>query len=51
MGVYLGIYNVPTDGGASYERQRGELQSAIQTYGVNNIAGITVGNEWTLKYA
>lgn len=49
VSVYLGIYNVPTDGGVSYERQRDEIQQAIQTYGVDNILGVTVGNEFMLK--
>jgi exo-beta-1,3-glucanase (GH17 family) len=50
ISVFLGNYNVPTDGGVAYTRQRDEIVAAIQTYGTDNIAGITVGNEWMLNY-
>lgn len=50
MTVYLGNYPVPTDNGTAYTRQKGELQAAITTYGTNHIGGITVGNEFMLKY-
>ncbi|KAF8740088.1 hypothetical protein AX14_008721 [Amanita brunnescens Koide BX004] len=50
MQVYLGDYNVPNDDDASYNRQKGEILQVIQTYGTNNIAGITVGNEYILNY-
>lgn len=42
---------VPTDGGASYNRQKGVIQQAIQVYGADHIGGITVGNEFMLKCA
>jgi len=49
--VYLGNYVVPTDGGASYNRQKGVIQQAVQVYGADHIGGITVGNEFMLKCA
>lgn len=49
MEVYLGNYVVDGDPTA-YERQRDEIKKAIETYGVDHIAGITVGNEFMLKY-
>ena len=48
--VWLANYVVATDNGAAYQRQRDEIKSAIQTYGPDNIGGITVGNEFMLKY-
>ncbi len=51
MGVYLGIYNVPTDGGAAYVRQRDTIVDALKTYGTDHVLGITVGNEFMLKFA
>ncbi|KAH8117942.1 glycoside hydrolase family 17 protein [Phellopilus nigrolimitatus] len=50
MTVYLGNYNVPTDGGAAYVRQRDEIKAALQTYGTDHVSGITVGNEFMLNY-
>ncbi|EJD06882.1 glycoside hydrolase family 17 protein [Fomitiporia mediterranea MF3/22] len=50
MTVYLGNYNVPTDGGAAYVRQRDVIKDAIQTYGTDHIGGITVGNEFMLNW-
>jgi exo-beta-1,3-glucanase (GH17 family) len=50
LSVYLGNYNVPTDAGAAYVRQRDTIKEALQTYGVDNVAGVTVGNEFMLKY-
>jgi exo-beta-1,3-glucanase (GH17 family) len=50
MSVYLGNYPVATDNGTAYQRQRGLIQSAIQTYGTEHIAGVTVGNEFMLKW-
>ncbi|RDB20132.1 putative glucan endo-1,3-beta-glucosidase btgC [Hypsizygus marmoreus] len=47
--VFLGNYVVPTDH-AAYERQRDILKDAIQTYGTDHIAGVTVGNEFMLNY-
>ncbi|KAF5321222.1 hypothetical protein D9619_000496 [Psilocybe cf. subviscida] len=49
MEVYLGNYVVDGDPTA-YERQRDEIKKAIETYGVDHIAGITVGNEFMLNY-
>ncbi|KAG6842030.1 hypothetical protein C0991_003556 [Blastosporella zonata] len=48
MQVYVGNYVVPDDN-VSYTRQRDTIKDAIQTYGVDHIAGITVGNEFMLK--
>ena len=50
MTVYLGNYNIPTDAGAAYVRQRDVIKEALQTYGTDHIGGITVGNEFMLKY-
>lgn len=50
MSVYLGIYNVPTDNGVSYTRQRDTLKEALQSFGADHVLGVTVGNEWMLKY-
>jgi hypothetical protein len=50
MTVYLGNYAIATDNGTAYDRQRDEIQSAIQTYGPDNVGGVTVGNEFMLKY-
>ena len=49
MTVYLGNYNVPDDAGSAYDRQRDELQTAMEAFGIDNIGGITVGNEFMLK--
>ncbi|KAG6910943.1 hypothetical protein DXG01_005997 [Tephrocybe rancida] len=49
MEVYVGNYVLPDDD-ASYTRQRDAIKDAIQTYGEDHIAGITVGNEFMLKY-
>lgn len=51
MQVYLGNYNLPNDNDAAYDRQKTEILQVISTYGDNNIAGITVGNEYILKWA
>jgi exo-beta-1,3-glucanase (GH17 family) len=48
MQVYLGNYVVPEDDSA-YTRQRDTLKSALETYGADHVAGITVGNEFMLK--
>lgn len=50
MTVWLGNYNLPTDAGEAYDRQKSTIQEALQTYGTDNIGGITVGNEFMLKY-
>ena len=47
--VCPGIYLVDVDE-AGYQRQKPALQPALQTYGTDNILGITVGNEVTLNY-
>jgi len=47
--VYAGIYTVPTDHEA-FLRQRDLIKEAIETYGTEHIAGITVGNEFMLNY-
>ncbi|PFH51396.1 glycoside hydrolase family 17 protein [Amanita thiersii Skay4041] len=47
--VYAGNYVLPSDD-EGYQRQRKFLKDAIQTYGSDNIAGITVGNEFMLNY-
>ncbi|KAF9478179.1 glycoside hydrolase family 17 protein [Pholiota conissans] len=47
--VFLGNFVVDGDEGA-YTRQRDVIKSAIQTYGVDHIAGLTVGNEFMLNY-
>ena len=49
LSVYLGNYPEATDNGTAYERQKGEIQTALQTYGANNVLGVTVGNEFILK--
>ncbi|OCH93041.1 glycoside hydrolase [Obba rivulosa] len=49
MTVFLGIYNVPTNATA-YSEQRDKVIDAIQTYGTDHIAGVTVGNEFMLNY-
>ena len=48
MEVFLGIYPIPDDDSA-YERQRDTIKEALQTYGADHVAGITVGNEFILK--
>ncbi|KAF8556232.1 glycoside hydrolase family 17 protein [Imleria badia] len=50
MSVWLGNYPVSTDNGTAYERQKGEIQTALQQFGANNVAGVTVGNEFILDY-
>jgi len=48
--VYLANYPVATDNNAAYYRQRELIDSALQTYGTDHIGGVTVGNEFMLKY-
>lgn len=48
MQVFVGNYVVEGDPTA-YERQRDVIKSALQTYGVDHVAGVTVGNEFMLK--
>jgi exo-beta-1,3-glucanase (GH17 family) len=47
MQVYLGIY--VNDNDTVYERQRDLTKQAIQSFGDNHVAGITVGNEFILN--
>lgn len=49
MEVFVGNYVLPSDN-APYVRQRDIIVEAIKTYGTDNIAGVTVGNEFMLKY-
>ena len=49
MTVWLANYPIATDNGTAYERQRDEIQQALQTYPTNLVAGIIVGNEFMLK--
>jgi hypothetical protein len=50
MQVYLGNYPIATDNGAAYTRQKNLILDALKTYGADHVAGITVGNEFILKY-
>ncbi|KAK7463419.1 hypothetical protein VKT23_006772 [Stygiomarasmius scandens] len=50
MQVFLGNYPAATDGGEAYARQRDIIKQAIQDYGTDHIAGVTVGNEFILNY-
>ncbi|OBZ72004.1 putative glucan endo-1,3-beta-glucosidase btgC [Grifola frondosa] len=47
--VYLANYPIPTNS-TPYTRQRDAIIEAIQTYGTDNILGVTVGNEFILNY-
>lgn len=49
MSVWLGNYPIPTDP-TPYERQRDAIIDAIKTYGTDHVAGVTVGNEYILKF-
>jgi len=49
MQVYVGNY-VVSDDIAIYQRQRNAIKDALRTYGADHVAGITVGNEFMLKY-
>ncbi len=50
MQVYLANYPIDTDP-APYLRQRDAIVDALKTYGTGNVAGVTVGNEFMLKYS
>ncbi|KAG7451299.1 glycoside hydrolase family 17 protein [Guyanagaster necrorhizus] len=50
MTVYLANYPVSTDNNTAYDRQRDEIKAAIETYGTDHIAAVTVGNEFILDY-
>jgi exo-beta-1,3-glucanase (GH17 family) len=47
--IFPAIFVVDKDD-AGFERQKTALQQALQTYGTDNILGITVGNEFMLNY-
>jgi len=47
--VYVGNYVVTNDASA-YQRQRQAIKEALETYGTDHIAGITVGNEFMLNW-
>jgi exo-beta-1,3-glucanase (GH17 family) len=47
--VFPAIYLVEKDD-VGYQRQKTALQQALQTYGTDNVLGITVGNEFMLNY-
>ncbi|KAF8914728.1 glycoside hydrolase superfamily [Mucidula mucida] len=49
MKVYLGNYPDISDD-TVYSRQRDAIKEALQTYGRDHVAGITVGNEFILNY-
>ncbi|KAG8800996.1 hypothetical protein FRC18_007905, partial [Serendipita sp. 400] len=49
MKVYVAIF-VVVDDDSAYDRQKASLRSAIEQYGVDNIEGVTVGNEFMLNY-
>lgn len=49
MNVWLGNYPAATDNGTAYERQKGEIQTALQQFGAAHVSGITVGNEFILE--
>jgi len=47
--IYPAVYIVDGDD-AGYTRQKTAIQQSLQTYGTDNILGITVGNEFMLNY-
>jgi len=49
MQVYVGNY-VVSDNIVVYQRQRDAIKDALRIYGADHVAGITVGNEFMLKY-
>ena len=49
MKVWLGNYVLPDDS-APYERQKQAIKAALEEYGTDHVGGITVGNEFMLKY-
>ena len=51
MNVYLGNYPAVDDNGTAYERQKGEIQTALQQFGAGHVLGVTVGNEFILESA
>jgi exo-beta-1,3-glucanase (GH17 family) len=49
MQVFLGNYPAADDNGTEYQQQKKAIVAAINTYGTDHIAGVTVGNEFMLK--
>ncbi|TFK28861.1 glucan 1,3 beta-glucosidase [Coprinopsis marcescibilis] len=47
--VFVGIYTMAEDHDA-YLRQAATIREAIETYGTDHIAGVTVGNEFMLNW-
>jgi len=50
MSVVVANYPIATDNGSAYTTQAVLLEHAIQTFGTDNIIGMTVGNEFILDY-
>ena len=50
MSVWLGNYPAIGDNNTAYERQKQEIIDAINMWGSDHVAGITVGNEFVLDY-
>ncbi|KAG9315039.1 glycoside hydrolase family 17 protein [Chiua virens] len=48
ISVWLGNYPALNDNGTAFNRQNGELQTALEQFGAANVAGVTVGNEFIL---
>jgi len=48
--VYLGIYSMPEDDHKAYREQKDAIRLALETYGADNVVGITVGNEFMLNW-
>jgi len=46
MQIWLGVY--VDDDDTVWERQKSDTLQALQTYGTDHVAGITVGNEYIL---
>lgn len=49
MTVYIANYPEATNNGMAYDHQKTAVQDAIQTYGTNHIAGVTVGTNLFLS--
>lgn len=49
MKVWLGNYVIPEDS-TPYERQKQAIKAALEEYGTDHVGGVTVGNEFMLKY-
>uniref|UniRef100_A0A0W0EUR7 glucan endo-1,3-beta-D-glucosidase n=1 Tax=Moniliophthora roreri TaxID=221103 RepID=A0A0W0EUR7_MONRR len=50
LNVYIANYPIATDNNAAYERQRDAMKDALQKFGADHVAGVTVGNEFILNY-